>query len=109
MGVAKLILAAPPLESPMLPLLTAAVADGKFCGADIPTIGIKSEPNKAANRTRDVIEAKLKEARIVTIRNSPDPSLQNWNIVTILGEYSIYEWRGDTWNLSKELDRKSVV
>jgi hypothetical protein len=79
MGVAKLILAAPPLESPILPLLTAAVAEGKFCGAEIPKIGMRSEPSKAAIETRAVMKGRVKEARLVTMSNSPNPSVQRMN------------------------------
>jgi hypothetical protein len=76
MPVAKLILPAPPLESPILPLLTAAVAVGKVCGAEIPKIGRRSEPSSAATKTRAVFEGRVKGALLVTIRNSITPSIQ---------------------------------
>jgi hypothetical protein len=76
MPVAKLNLAAPPLESPILPLLTAAVAVGKICGAEIPKIGTRSEPNNAVTKIRAAIEDRVKEVHLVTIRNPPDPSIQ---------------------------------
>jgi hypothetical protein len=60
----------------MLPLLTAAAAEGKICGVVIPEIGIRSEPNKAAIKNRAVIEGRVNEARLVTMSNSPGPSVQ---------------------------------
>jgi len=76
MPVAKLILPAPPLESPILPLLTAAVAVGKVCGVEIPKIGTRSEPSSAVVATRAVFARMVKEARLVTVSNSCNPSTQ---------------------------------
>jgi hypothetical protein len=56
MAVAKLILPAPPLDSAILPLLTAAAAVGKLCGVVIPRTGTSNEPNNAATNTRITCE-----------------------------------------------------
>ena len=69
-AVAKLILAAPPLESPILPLLTAAAASGKTCGAAIPVIGTSSEPSNAATTIRAAFKRRVKRACLVTISKS---------------------------------------
>jgi hypothetical protein len=84
MPVAKLILPAPPLESPILPLLTAAVAVGKVCGAEIPKIGTRSEPNNVATKIRAAIEDRVKEVRLVTVSNSRNPSIQRMDETPIL-------------------------
>jgi hypothetical protein len=57
-------------------LLTAADAAGKVGGAEIPKIGIRSEPNNAAITTLAVLEGRVKEARLITISNSLNPSIQ---------------------------------
>ena len=92
MPVAKLILPAPPLESPILPLLTAAVAVGKVCGAEIPKIGIRSEPSNAATTTCAVFEGMVKEARLVTVSNSCNPSTQRMDESSNL-EKVFHKWK----------------
>jgi hypothetical protein len=67
-------------------LLTAAVAEGKVCGAEIPNIGIRSEPNKAATTTRRVLEYRVKDVRLATISNALQPLYPRLNILFNLGK-----------------------
>jgi hypothetical protein len=85
---------APLLESPMLPLLTAASAVGKDWGVAIPATGTRSDPKSPATTIRVTFERNPSRIFFVlkdNMLNTRDPLCHVWTIYPILRKYAINE------------------